>query len=205
MKRRAEIEALPASETASDAPGSPGWESALLRRSRRGDRAAFGELLRFYQARVFSLVRRYVSRRDEAAELAQEAFLQAFKSMDRFEDGKPFRPWLFKIAINVCRNHRRLGARREYPRDVESNDEPLWHASQSAPDEALLAAADSARLASLLATLAPDDRALLLMRFNEQMPYQELARVFSRPEALLKMRVHRALKRLRELIEGGYQ
>ncbi len=206
MKRRAEDEALvgPMGPTEGE-PGSPTWESALLRRSREGDSSAFGELLRFYQARVFGLVRRYVIRRDEAAEVAQEVFLQAFKSSHRFEEGKPFRPWLFKIAINVCRNYRRLGARRESPAEIAPHDRSMWEGTLARPEAGLLEGADEERLESLLASLSPEDRALVLLRFREEMPYGELARVFKRPEALLKMRVHRALKRLRGLVDGGYE
>ena len=206
MKTRAEDEALvgPAGITEGE-PGSLTWESALLRRTRDGDTAAFGELLRFYQARVFGLVRRYVTRRDEAAEVAQEVFLQAFRSSHRFEEGKPFRPWLFKIAINVCRNHRRLGSRRESPAEIEPHDRSMWEGALARPEAGLLERADKQHVEALLAALSPEDRALVLLRFNEDMPYGELARVFKRPEALLKMRVHRALKRLRGLVGGGYE
>jgi RNA polymerase sigma-70 factor (ECF subfamily) len=186
-------------------PGSISWETDLLRRAREGDAGAFGELLRFYEARVFSLVHRYVHRRDEAAEVAQEVFLQAFKSSHRFEEGKPFRPWLFKIAINVCRNHRRLGSRRELPSELEPHQDSMWHGDLGQPADGLHEQASREQLAGLLAALSPEDRALVQLRFNEDMPYGELAKVFKRPEALLKMRVHRALKRMRGLVEGRYQ
>lgn len=186
-----------------EGPGGPAWEAALIRRSRDGDGDAFGELLRFYEARVLGLVRRFVARRDEALELTQEVFLQAFKSAARFEQGKPFRPWLFKIAVNVCRNHRRLGARRESPTELAGDEQGMWSSRLPAPETALHERADRAQVERLLASLAEDDRALVVLRFHEDMPYGELARIFKRPEAVLKMRVHRALKRMRALAEGG--
>ena len=88
-------------------------EAALLERARGGDREALGALLGAYQDRVFSLIRRWVFRDDHAAELTQETFVRAFTSIGRFELGRPFRPWLFKIAIHVCKNYGRAAARRE--------------------------------------------------------------------------------------------
>jgi RNA polymerase sigma-70 factor, ECF subfamily len=205
ITRRGVSESFAKSAPADGQPGSISWETALLRRARDGEAGAFGELLRFYEARVFSLVHRYVHRRDEAAEVAQEVFLQAFKSSHRFEEGKPFRPWLFKIAINVCRNHRRLGSRRELPSELEPHQDSMWHGDIAQPADGLHEQASREQLESLLAALSPEDRALVQLRFNEDMPYGELSRVFKRPEALLKMRVHRALKRMRGLVEGRYQ
>jgi len=193
----------PAAVVAADGPGSESFERELVRRGRTGDSEALGELLRTYQARVFGFVRRYVGRRDEAAEIVQEAFLQAFKSIDRFEEGRPFRPWLFKIAVNVCRNHRRLGQRRELPQEVLPDASALWQEHPAvAPDAALFTHASAAELEGWLATLTAEDRALLLLRYSEEMSYQDLATLYSRPQGLLKMRVHRAIGRLRALAMG---
>ncbi len=196
---------LPAGAS-SDDPGSRGsvlWEQALVTRARAGESEALGELLRFYQARVFGLVLRYVGRRDEAAEVTQEAFLQAFRSIHRFEEGRPFRPWLFQLAVNVCRNHRRLGARREVATEVLPEGQSMWTQEQARADERLSSRSELAQLEQLLGNLTPDDRTLLLLRYNEELPYEELARMYRRPQAVLKMRVHRALKRLRQLATGG--
>jgi RNA polymerase sigma factor (sigma-70 family) len=184
-------------------PGSAAWEHALLTRACGGETAALGTLLRSYQARLFGLVLRYVGRRAEAAEVTQEAFLQAFRSIDRFELGRPFRPWLFQIAVNVCRNHRRLGARRESPSQLDPHAEPVWGSPADQPDKALHDKAEQQGLERLLMALSPEDRALLLLRYTEGLSYEELSRIYGRRPGLLKMRVHRALKRMRELAEGG--
>jgi len=197
ITRRGVSESFAKSAPDDGQPGSISWETALLRRARDGEAGAFGELLRFYEARVFSLVHRYVHRRDEAAEVAQEVFLQAFKSSHRFEEGKPFRPWLFKIAINVCRNHRRAAARRELPTDLATDVEPMW-ASPALDGEQRADARETSRaLSAAMRQIPHDDRALLLLRFGEGLNYDELRQVYARPQSVLKMRVHRAIKRLR--------
>ncbi len=190
-------------------PGAPEWERELRQRAHRGDTDAFGELLRQYQSRVYSLVRRLVARESEAAELTQEVFLQAFKSRHRFDADRPFRPWLIKIAINVCRNHRRASARREYPTDLPDSAEAMW--ATAFPDgEDHAARQETARSLNLaLQRVSADDRALLLLRFCESLNYEELRSVYARPQSVLKMRVHRAVKRLRaaatEILEESMQ
>lgn len=190
-------------------PIAPDWELDLRQRAHGGDTEAFGDLLRRYQGRVFSLVLRLVSREDEAQELTQEVFLQAFKSRQRFDAARPFRPWLLKIAVNVCRNHRRNSARREYPGELPNGAEPLW-ASPLPDGEQRTSRNETARaLDAALGRLPADDRALLLLRFCEGLNYDELGTVYHRPQTVLKMRVHRAVKRLRaaarEIFEEALQ
>ena len=187
------------------APGSLSVEAVLVERARQGDSDAFGELLGLYQASVFSFVRRLVGRYDEAVEVAQEAFLQAFKSCGRFQFDRPLRPWLFKIALNVCRNHLRSTARRELPFETLPEAQPLWQEAAQDAEQRLVRQTDLDLLARLLADLSPDERALLVLRFREEMSYDDLGHVFSLPQAVLKMRLCRLLKRLRALMPGVLQ
>ncbi|HSI03384.1 MAG TPA: sigma-70 family RNA polymerase sigma factor [Myxococcota bacterium] len=181
--------------------GTPEWERDCVERGRRGDEDAFGELLATYQSRVFSLVARWVGRRDEAHELTQEAFLIAFREQERFDVTRPFRPWLLKIAVNVCRNHMRRHARREVPHSPEPVSQGLWQLAEPTPEASAAQRAEGRRLAAAMQELSTDDRTILLLRFREDLPYEELAVVLGRPQTLLKVRVHRALKRLRRMLE----
>jgi RNA polymerase sigma-70 factor (ECF subfamily) len=182
-----------------------GSEAELVHRAHSGDRRAFGDLLRLYERRVFSVVRRMVWREEDAVEITQEVFLQAFKSRHRFEPGRPFRPWLFRIAINLCRNHLRAGARAEEPALLDENIAAMWARSGPDPEHEADARERAQLLGKAMVGLRPQDRALLLLRFREEMDYGELGQVYGAPQTVLKMRVHRALSRLRALMDGALQ
>ena len=186
-------------------PGSEAWEKRLLRQARLGDQEAFGRLLSYYQDRGFNLVHRLVSGDAEAQELTQETFLQAFKSISRFREGRPFRPWLFKIAINVCRNYLRSAARRELPQDMR-NDNRAWSDKEvSTPEEGYLREHNIQLVEHLLASLSPEERSLLLLRYHEGLSYRELRAVFGKTETVLRKRVQRAIERLHNLAYGALQ
>lgn len=188
-----------------DAPGCPAWETALITRSQAGDTTAFGELLQHYEKRIYSLVRRLVPRQEEAVELTQEAFLQAFKAQPRFRVGSALRPWLYQIAINVCRNHRRAFSRREQAQVLPEGVPPLWIEAAENPEVEAARRDEGVQVGKLLQRLGQEDRALLLLRFQEEMSYEELRTVYGLPATVLKMRVHRALTRLRQAALRGLQ
>jgi len=179
------------------------WERAQLARAQKGDAQAFGDVLKRYQTRIYSLVRRLVARPAEAQELTQEVFLQAFKSQARFDPNRPFRPWLYRIAVNVCQNHRRHASRRELAQPPLDHLTPLWGALPATPEQAAVHQDDAQRLETYLLRLKPSDRELLLLRFWEELDYAELVRIYHLPQTVLKMRVHRALNTLRQWVEGG--
>jgi RNA polymerase sigma-70 factor (ECF subfamily) len=173
-------------------------EEELVERAHAGDREAFGELLQLYQRRVYSFVRRLVWRQDEAVEVAQEVFLQAYKSRQRFRPGRPFRPWLFRIAVNTAHNHIRKRARSEEPQPLAAHDVGLWHVPVADAEETLVRRDQLRIIGAAMEKLRPRDRALLLLRFGEGLSFAELSEVYGEVQSVLKMRVHRALSRLRQ-------
>jgi len=195
-------EALRSSKVSEQAETTRGeaWERALCARARAGDADAFGELLQHYEARVFSLVLRWVQVRDDARELTQETFLIAFREQHRFDAARPFRPWLFKIAINACRNYKR----RHRPQSglvADDISSALWSLNPKDAEATAIAADDAQLIRAAMQRLSDEERNLLLLRYFEEMPYEELATVYGRPVTLLKVRVHRALKRLQHYVE----
>ena len=88
-------------------------ESFLIARARRGDRGAFEEIVRLYQRRVYGVALRIVRAHDVADDVAQEAFLRAWRSLDRFDLDRPFGPWVCRIAANLAVNHVRSPRARE--------------------------------------------------------------------------------------------
>jgi RNA polymerase sigma-70 factor (ECF subfamily) len=88
-------------------------ESFLIARAQRGDPSAFEEIVRLYQRRVYGVALRIVRAHDVADDVTQEAFLRAWRSLDRFELGRPFGPWVCRIAANLAVNHVRSPRARE--------------------------------------------------------------------------------------------
>src|SRR5262249_19667517 len=100
-------------EVAADSVASlPADEAAVVARCRRGDRAALGELVSLYQDRVYGLCLRLCRDREAAADLAQETFVRAISSIERFDERAKFFTWLYRIAVNLSIDRRRQRARR---------------------------------------------------------------------------------------------
>ena len=98
--------ALSMSRVAEEAlPAEMAEVSRLVRLTLRGDRAAFEQIILRYESRVMTLAVRLLGSRDDAPDAAQEVFLRAFKYLHRVDTRKPLEPWLFRIAINVCREN----------------------------------------------------------------------------------------------------
>lgn len=183
----------------------------LVQRVRSGDRQAFGVLVGRYQDRVFNLVLRMVSRRAEAEEIAQEAFLKALERIDQFKGNSRFYTWLFRIAANLAiSNQRRRQRVRFHSMTRDEDDAPVADsltaelAQQRSPDPVTAAVASETRsiVAEALATLEEPFRVVLVLRDMQDMDYAEMAEVLDVPVGTVKSRLFRARRLLRELLEG---
>ena len=108
-------------------------ESELAQRAVRGDREAFGELVRCHQAGVFNVAYRLLGERREAEDAAQEAFLRALRAIGRLDPSRPAGPWLKKIAVNVCLN------RLEHSGASDLGDEAAVAAPDPGPESRVIA------------------------------------------------------------------
>ena len=172
-------------------------EARLVARSARGDREAFGALVRTYQTVAVRLAA-YLAGRDSAEDVVQEAFVKAFRRLDGFDPGRPFRPWLLAIVANEARDDRRRGLRRDQlvlraaaPRSNPPED----------PAELALAALGAGRLAEAIAALEPSARTAVVLRHVLDLSEEETATVLGVPAGTVKSRTSRALARLREQLE----
>ena len=177
-------------ETACGPPG---------RRSRRRLRGAGPE----QQDRLYSLALRYTGSPSDAEELAQDAFVRAYRALGQY-DGPRIRelqlgPWLVTILLNLCRNHRQAVGRR--PAGAVVAVEPP--ADRRHTPEAHVDRRESAeRWAGLVASLPAHHRAAVLLRHLDGMSYPEMADVLGRPEGTVKAQVHRGLVQLRAAFEA---
>lgn len=172
-------------------------DGELIDRARRGDIAGYGELVRRYQ--VVAVRAAYLITGDTAAaeDVAQEAFVRAFKALDRFEPDAPFRPWLLQIVTHEALNRRRSDRRRvrieRQAFEVERADLEV-----DAPEVEVLAWERHDQLEEALSELKDMDRIVLIYRYLMEMPVNEIARVLGCTESTVRTRMSRALTRLRE-------
>jgi RNA polymerase sigma-70 factor, ECF subfamily len=176
-------------------------DADLVSRARAGDRRAFDVLVRRYAPRVFGLVLKWVHDRDQAEEIAQDAFVRAWKGLDRFEGGEEFRAWVFRIAVNAAADELRARKRhRPVPLEDVSEAE-LGSVTDPDPAEAIDAQRLGRRLENALDRLSPEYRAVLLLRAREELSYEEIASTLRIPAGTVMSRLARARRQLRSLLE----
>ena len=183
-------------------------DAALVERSRKGDMQAFGVLVAKYQDRVFNLIYRMCHRREDAEELAQEAFLKALEKLSQFRGQSQFYTWLFRIAANLVISHRRRGGRIKFQSltgpdelgqiQAEALTAKAAAARDPAPPVAAMSAETQDRVAQALEELDNEMRLAVILRDIEAMDYAEMSQVLGVPVGTVKSRLHRARCALRE-------
>ena len=179
-------------------------EVELIRRAREGEPAAWETLVRNHQEHIFRLA--YLTLQDaaEAEDMAQETFLRAFLALDRFELGRPVRPWLTRIAVNLARNRRRSLGRylNQLRRAFASEPEP--DRNSDALENGLQAQWQADRLRNAVQKLSRQKQEVLYLRFFLAMSEAEMAEALTIPPGTVKSRLHRAIADLRRIIEADF-
>jgi len=171
--------------------------AAVLERARGGDIAAFRELLRGHQARVFSIALRLTGRRADAEELAQDVFLKLHAVLADIESHAHLRHWLLRTVTHRCIDRLRSQARRPQLVPLAALAEADTAAPESAGDPLM-----GARLRQLLLQLAPDPRAVVLLRFQEDLDPAEIALLLGMSVNTVKSHLRRSLHWLRAQLPG---
>jgi RNA polymerase sigma-70 factor, ECF subfamily len=178
-------------------------DRGLVDAAAAGSREAFDELVLRYQGPVLNLVRAMTGGDSDADDLAQEAFVRAWRSVGAFRSDSTFRTWLFGIAINVVRTHRGKRSRLRQlfwspSKTGEPSQDPLERASVDDGIEAPLAMRQAIDRA--LATLPDDMRAAVVLRDVQGLEYREIADALDLPMGTVESRIFRARQRLRPLL-----
>ena len=172
----------------------------LVVRSQGGDEGAFDQLVRRHQQRAFNVAFQLLRDREDATEVAQDAFVRIYRSLDTFRGECEFTTWLHQIVVNLARNKHRWWHRRGRERAVELDDK--LPAAQDAPD-ALAANAEFVRmLVAKMASLPASFREVLVLRNVEDLSYEEIAVVLKCSVGTVKSRMARAREALRECMHN---
>jgi len=186
---------------------------SLVRRVQRGDKGAFDALVLKYQHKVVKLVMRYVRSPAEAEDIAQEAFIKAYRALPQFRGDSAFYTWLYRIAINTAKNAvvSRDRSPIDFELDLQNPDESYemhGRLKDSETPEAL-AMTDEIRATvnSAIDALPEDLRTAIVLRELEGLSYEEIAATMDCPVGTVRSRIFRAReaidKRLRDVFEGG--
>ena len=150
---------------------------------------------------TFAMTRRYAAHPADAEDLAQDIFLKAYDSLDRFESGTDFRAWLYTLGANLCRDYAKNIRRSVFPMSGV-NDGEFEHlvAEQHAQERELEQQEWASLLDWAIGPLPPNYASVFLMKYQEGLPYREMAAITSDSVGALKVRVHRARQELQRLI-----
>ncbi len=177
-------------------------ETAAVAAACRGDRKAFGCLVRSYQRRAYAVAYSFVGNREDALELAQESFVRAYRAMDRFDEGMPFYPWLYRIVRNTCLNHLKKRKRRGETSLDQMMDSGYDTKAQGRGPVEMAHLGDTKRAVhEAMASLSEDQREIIRLRHFLELSYAEIAKRLDIPQGTVMSRLHGARKSLRAAIE----
>jgi RNA polymerase sigma-70 factor (ECF subfamily) len=170
----------------------------------QGDSAAFGELVRCYQDRLYNTVFRLVGNAEDAQDVVQEAFLNAYQSLDSFKGHSEFFTWLYRIAYNTAislkRKQRVILSLSAGP-DGNGRVEPADESDLSQPGQGLERVEEERRIQAALNRLSPEHRVVLILKDMEGQKYEAMAEVLQVPIGTIRSRLHRARAELRLLLQ----
>ena len=185
-------------------------DQELVRRVKRGDRSTFDLLFVRYQHKILSLVGRFFSDPEEIEDIAQEAFVKAFRALPSFRGESAFYTWLYRIAINTAKNHLAVKARRPAGVDIDAEDAQLLDGAHAlregeGPEAALARDQLAAEIERGIAELPDDLRNALALREFDGLSYEQIAAIMECPVGTVRSRIFRARetidRRIRPLLE----
>lgn len=172
-------------------------DQQLVARVQKGDLRAFDVLVLKYQHKIFSLISRYVHDADEVQDVAQEAFIKAYRALPRFRGDSAFYTWLYRIAINTAKNHLVARSRRPPGSDVEIDDAEYFEGGAAlreieTPESALFGEELKQVVDRAIAELPDDLRTAVTLREFDGLSYEDIAEVMDCPVGTVRSRIFRA-------------
>ncbi len=175
----------------------------LIAECLRGRTDAFGQLIYRYEERLYNTVYRLVGNAEDAQDVVQETFLNAYKSLSNFKGDAEFFTWLYRIAFNTAvslRRKQRAALSLNGSNTGDSSAEPLDHSASSQPSHALERAEQERRVQQALSRLSIEHRAVLVLKDMQGMKYEQIAEILQVPIGTIRSRLHRARLELRDLL-----
>lgn len=181
-------------------------EFGLIQRAQAGDDAAFNQIVGAYRRRILGTIGRLIGRPEDVEDVAQEAFLRLYFSLDQLRTPEMFEPWLYRLTVNAAYDHLRRQRRRKESRMADLSEQQVMMADasagglQSTEDARRARARDTAQ--ALLAAVSEQDRILLTLKEVEGLSLKELGEIYHVKENVLKVRLFRARQRVLKAFES---
>lgn len=184
----------------------PNSDQQLVERVQRGDKQAFNLLVVKYQHKVANLIGRYVKNPGDVADVAQEAFIKAYRSLPNFRGESAFYTWLYRIAVNTAKNYLVSQGRRPPANDVDAEDAEFYDGADAlresaTPERQLLSDEIKRMVFATIESLPQELKVAITLREIEGMSYEEIAAVMDCPVGTVRSRIFRA----REAIDKKIQ
>jgi len=186
-------------------------DQALVERVQQGDKRAFDILVLKYQQRIINLVSRFVRNSDEVQDVAQEAFIKAYRALKNFRGDSAFYTWMYRIAINTAKNYlvssgRRVTTSAVDAQDAEQYDSGDWLREYATPERELLAEEIKQVINKTIVELPDDLKDAITLREMEGLSYEDIAEVMDCPIGTVRSRIFRAREaidiKLRPLLDN---
>ncbi len=177
----------------------------LVRRVQKGERKAFDLLVQKYQHKVVALVARFVRQPEEAEDIAQEAFVKAYRALPNFRGDSAFYTWLYRIAVNTAKNHLVAQGRQVSLADVETEEAEQFDSADGlreydTPEGLLLSKEIAQHIDKALTALPSDLREAVTLRELEGLSYDEIAQVMDCPVGTVRSRIFRAREAIAKVL-----
>ena len=172
-------------------------DQQLVARVQTGDSRAFDLLVLKYQHKIFSLIGRYVHDADEVQDVAQEAFIKAYRALPKFRGDSQFYNWLYRIAVNTAKNHLVSRSRRPPGSDVDVEDAEYYEGGAAlrdieTPENALFGAELKQVVEAAISDLPDDLRTAVTLREFDGLSYEDIADIMDCPVGTVRSRIFRA-------------
>ncbi|HEV3119751.1 MAG TPA: sigma-70 family RNA polymerase sigma factor [Gemmataceae bacterium] len=176
----------------------------LIAECLQGRTAAFGELVRRYQDRLYNTIVRLVGNAEDAQDVVQDAFVNAYQSLGNFKGDSQFFTWLYRIAVNTAislKRKQRVVYSLRGGHAEDGGSEPVDNSDFSRPEHALEKTEQERRIQEALNRLSPEHRTVLVLKDIDGQKYEAMAETLGVPIGTIRSRLHRARIELREILE----
>ena len=177
-------------------------EQLWIRQVLAGDKQAYANIIDKYKNQLYATILRMTKNPQDAQDLVQDAFIKVYRNLDKYDASGSFSGWLYRVAINHCMDEFRK--KRYSTVQVEIDETKV--VNREHPEVVFLKKEKSRQLERLIATLPEDERLIILLRYVNEISYEEISEVMDVPLSTVRNKLHRAKKKMRETVkrEGGY-
>jgi RNA polymerase sigma-70 factor (ECF subfamily) len=190
------------------AAARPGWKLVMSNADDRtlvdacldGDKASFDVLVERHRRQVYHVCYRFAGNHEDASDLAQDAFIRAYRALHTFKGRSAFGTWLYRVAVNTCLN--RVSTRQPALEPLEARAHP--DTASEPPDHSVLRRERAATVRAAIARLPKKQRATMILRMYHELPHEQIAAVLGSSVGAVKANFFHALANLKKLLaEGG--